>query len=68
MVFLRSAPSLDFGPVLTTDRLVLRFPQQADYADWSHLRDVSKEGLIPFEPKWAENELSRDSYRLRLRF
>lgn len=68
MVFLRSAASLELGPILTTERLVLRFPQQADYAEWSHLREVSKEGLIPFEPKWAENELTRDSYRLRLRF
>jgi len=68
MVFLRSAASFDTGPVITTDRLILRLPQQADFADWSHLRGVSKDGLIPFEPKWAENELSRDSFRLRLRF
>ena len=68
MVFLRSAASLDMGPVLTTERLVLRLPQQADFAEWSHLRGLSREGLIPYEPKWAENELSRDSFRLRLRF
>lgn len=68
MVFLRSAASFDMGPIITTERLILRLPQQADFADWSHLRGVSKDGLIPFEPKWAENELSRDSFRLRLRF
>lgn len=68
MVFLRSATSLDMGPILTTDRLILRLPQQADFAEWSHLRGLSKEGLVPYEPKWAENELSRDSFRLRLRF
>jgi ribosomal-protein-alanine N-acetyltransferase len=68
MVFLRSAASLEFGPVLKTKRLILRFPQMVDFAAWSDLREVSKEGLIPFEPKWAENELSRDNYRLRLRF
>ncbi|MEP3474990.1 MAG: GNAT family protein [Hyphomicrobiales bacterium] len=68
MVFLRSAASFDMGPIIMTERLILRLPQQADFADWSHLRGVSKDGLIPFEPKWAENELSRDSFRLRLRF
>jgi ribosomal-protein-alanine N-acetyltransferase len=68
MVFLRSAASFDMGPIITTERLILRLPQQADFADWSHLRGVSKDGLIPFEPKWAANELSRDSFRLRLRF
>lgn len=68
MVFLRSAVSFDMGPVLTSDRLILKLPQQADFADWSALRQVSREGLVPFEPKWAENELSRDSFRLRLRF
>ncbi|GJL99616.1 MAG: ribosomal-protein-alanine N-acetyltransferase [Methyloligella sp.] len=68
MVFLRSAASFDMGPIITTERLILRLPQQADFSDWSHLRGVSKDGLIPFEPKWAENELSRDSFRLRLRF
>ena len=68
MVFLRSAASLEFGPVLKTKRLILRFPQMVDFEAWSDLREVSQEGLIPFEPKWADNELSRDSFRLRLRF
>ncbi|MGH1406216.1 MAG: GNAT family N-acetyltransferase [Rhodomicrobiaceae bacterium] len=68
MVFLRSAASFDMGPIITTERLILRLPQQADFADWSELRGISKDGLIPFEPKWAQNELSRDSFRLRLRF
>ena len=31
MVFLRSAASLEFGPVLKTKRLILRFPQMVDF-------------------------------------
>lgn len=68
MVFLRSAASFDFGPVLTTKRLYLRLPQQGDFIAWSSLRQISRDRLVPFEPKWSDNELSREAFRMRLRF
>lgn len=68
MVFLRSAPSYDQGPVLESDRLYLRLPQSVDYETWSSLRQISAEKLRPYEPEWADNELSKDAFRLRLRF
>lgn len=68
MVFLRSSSSIDYGPVLSTKNLTLRLPQMGDFVAWSSLRQISRDRLIPFEPEWAGNELSRDAFRNRLRF
>lgn len=55
---MRSIPS---GPVY------LRPPEPRDYAAWSSLRALSYEFLQPWEPTWAEDELSRTSWRGKLR-
>ncbi len=68
MVFLRSSQAFEYGPVLKTDRLTLRLPQMGDFLAWSSLRERSRECLVPFEPQWSENELSKDAFRNRLRF
>lgn len=68
MVFLRSSPANEQGPLLKTERLTLRLPQSDDFLAWSKLRDISKERLVPFEPLWSVNELTKDAYRSRLRF
>ncbi len=68
MVFLRPSQSLEPGPVLKTESLTLRLPQMGDYVAWSELRSLSSGELVPFEPKWSDNELSRDAFRNRLRF
>ncbi len=39
----------------------------ADYVDWAQLRARSHTHLVPFEPQWAEDELSRGAWRDRLR-
>ena len=68
MVFLRPSQTLETGPVLKTPHLTLRLPQMGDFVAWSELRARSRELLVPYVPKWAENELSRDAFRNRLRF
>ena len=68
MVFLRSSQPQEIEPVITTQNLTLRLPQMKDYLPWSELRSLSSEDLVPFEPKWSDNELSRDAFRDRLRF
>src|SRR5262245_7951380 len=45
----------------------LRAPELRDYAEWSGLREASRAFLTPWEPTWAVDELSRGSYRYRLR-
>lgn len=52
---------------LLTKRLILRRPQSSDFESWAHLRRSSERFLKPFEPLWAHDELSRSSYRARLR-
>lgn len=67
MALLRAATPGDFGPVLETDRVLLRAPQMSDYPAWAELRAASREFLVPWEPLWAPDELSRASFRRRIR-
>ena len=48
------------------ERVRLRSPIASDYAAWSALRAESRAHLIPWEPTWAADELTRDSFRRRL--
>lgn len=45
----------------------LRYPRRVDFDAWSHLREQSRGHLQPYEPLWAEGELSRPVFRKRLR-
>jgi [ribosomal protein S5]-alanine N-acetyltransferase len=47
--------------------IVLRHPRAEDFECWRELRQESQTFLSPWEPQWAEDELSSISYRLRLR-
>lgn len=51
---------------IETDRLVLRLPAHADYRAWSSLRRDSAEFLVPWEPAWASDHLSRRSFTNRV--
>jgi ribosomal-protein-alanine N-acetyltransferase len=67
MALLRAATPSDIGPVIETDQVTLRTPQMADYPAWAELRAQSREFLTPWEPLWASDELSRASFRRRVR-
>lgn len=67
MALLRAASPSDFGPVIESERVMLRSPQMSDYAAWAELRASSREFLMPWEPLWATDELSRTSFRRRVR-
>ena len=54
-------------PVLQGDGVVLRYPEMSHYAQWAQLRGESREFLSPWEPTWAEDELTRAAFRRRLR-
>lgn len=54
-------------PVLRGDGLVLRTPQQSDYAAWRQLRHQSRSFLIPFEPRWSEADLNPRNFTARVR-
>jgi ribosomal-protein-alanine N-acetyltransferase len=67
MALLRAASASDLGPVLESGRVVLRTPQMSDYPAWAELRAASQEFLTPWEPLWSSDELSRASFRRRVR-
>ncbi|MCG8560305.1 MAG: GNAT family N-acetyltransferase [Hyphomicrobiales bacterium] len=67
MAFLRSVTTPETGPVVYGDGVVLRPPQMTDYPAWAELRALSREFLTPWEPAWTSNELTRASFRRRLR-
>jgi ribosomal-protein-alanine N-acetyltransferase len=67
MALLRTASSSDIGPIIQSERVLLRTPQMSDYPEWAELRALSRDFLAPWEPLWAADELSRSSYRRRVR-
>lgn len=54
------------GPVLHGQGVLLRPPRPADYAEWAELRGGSRDYLQPWEPAWAEDDLTRAAFRRRL--
>ncbi|MEL6948097.1 MAG: GNAT family protein [Pseudomonadota bacterium] len=53
--------------VLKTKRLLLRRPETDDFSQWASLRGRSAGFLRPFEPAWAQDELSKRAFKARLR-
>ena len=67
MAFLRSGLIGDVQPQVQGRGVYLRPPAPSDYAAWAELRNRSREHLVPWEPQWARDELSRSAFRRRLR-
>lgn len=59
--------SQPIGPIFETQRCFVRAPEEADFAGWTELRAISKDFLQPYEPRWPLDELTRASYRRRMR-
>ncbi|HYA79852.1 MAG TPA: GNAT family protein [Methylocystis sp.] len=45
----------------------LRPSELRDYAQWSSLREQSRDFLTPWEPTWPSDDLTRASFRYRVR-
>ena len=54
-------------PLIRTQNLHLRPPVASDYPAWAVLRIESREFLTPWEPVWNEDDLTRASFRLRVK-
>jgi ribosomal-protein-alanine N-acetyltransferase len=67
MVFLRSPFAPDLPPVLHGHGVLLRTPGISDFSQWSLLRQESRNFLIPWEPQWPANDLTRQSFRARVK-
>lgn len=67
MVFLGARTPQDSVLDLRGRGLRLRAPALADYGAWAELRAASRAHLVPWEPAWVRDELSRQAFRKRLR-
>jgi [ribosomal protein S5]-alanine N-acetyltransferase len=67
MAFLRSVSVLDAPAALQGNGLHLRMPVSGDYLQWAELRARSRTFLVPWEPTWAPDELTRGAFRRRIR-
>jgi len=52
---------------LERGRIYLRPPVQRDWRDWAELRAQSRDFLVPWEPIWTYDGLTRGAFRRRLR-
>jgi ribosomal-protein-alanine N-acetyltransferase len=67
MAFLRREGGEEGGRRVVGRLVYLRHPELKDFPEWSALRERSRAFLTPWEPTWAEDELTRAAYRYRLR-
>jgi [ribosomal protein S5]-alanine N-acetyltransferase len=58
-----SEPSLS----VAGERVTLRVPQMSDFEEWATLRELSRGFLVPWEPTWPADDLTRGSFRRRLK-
>jgi [ribosomal protein S5]-alanine N-acetyltransferase len=67
MAFLRRDTNEESPRRLDGGLVSLRHPEAKDYAAWSALRGESRTFLQPWEPTWSDEELSRNTFRNKLR-
>ena len=49
------------------DGVYLRPPEMSDFEEWAALRQRSRAFLVPWEPTWPADDLTRSAFRRRLR-
>jgi ribosomal-protein-alanine N-acetyltransferase len=54
-------------PAISGAGVVLRVPQSSDYTEWAALREISRTFLVPWEPTWPADDLTRGAFRRRLK-
>jgi ribosomal-protein-alanine N-acetyltransferase len=67
MAFFRTINFAEPLPSIEGDGVVLRMPQMTDFGEWSALRETSREFLMPWEPTWPNDDLTRSAFRRRIR-
>lgn len=52
---------------LDGERVYVRPPQPKDWKSWADVREASRDFLVPWEPTWPTDALTRDSFLRRVR-
>lgn len=47
-------------------RIYLRQPNRGDWSEWAEIRALSRDHLVPWEPAWSDDSLTRAAFRRRL--
>lgn len=67
MAFFRTVSFSEPMPAIAGSGVVLRVPQSSDFAEWAALREASRDFLVPWEPTWPSDDLTRSAFRRRLK-
>lgn len=67
MAFFRTVSFGELIPAITGAGVILRTPVASDYAEWVALREASRDFLVPWEPTWPADDLTRGAFRRRLK-
>jgi ribosomal-protein-alanine N-acetyltransferase len=67
MAFFRTVSISDPTPAVAGEGVVLRVPQMTDCSEWVALRETSRDFLTPWEPTWPADDLTRASFRRRIK-
>lgn len=67
MAFFRTVSLPETPPAIERFGVSLRPPQMGDYAEWASLRENSRAFLVPWEPTWPADDLTRGAFRRRLK-
>jgi [ribosomal protein S5]-alanine N-acetyltransferase len=67
MAFFRTVSFNETMPGIAGSGVTLRAPLSGDYAEWSALRESSRDFLVPWEPTWPSDDLTRSAFRRRLK-
>ena len=67
MAFFRTINFTEPLPTVDGDGVLLRMPQMTDYDEWAALREASREFLVPWEPTWPDDDLTRSAFRRRIK-
>ena len=65
--FLKSLSEMMRGKPIRGPRVYLRPPHRRDFKAWIALRAASSAFLVPWEPTWARDALTRRAFLRRLR-
>ena len=67
MAFFRTVSFNETPPGITGAGVTLRAPHGGDFAEWAALRETSRAFLMPWEPVWPVDDLTRSAFRRRLK-
>jgi len=67
MALFRTVSINESTPSIVGAGVTLRMPLGGDFAEWAALREASRAFLVPWEPTWPIDDLTRSAFRRRLR-